>query len=57
MVPGHEIAGVVADVGSKVTKFAVGDQVGVGCFVENVITVLMEMSNFVRKDVSTLITN
>jgi alcohol dehydrogenase (NADP+) len=35
MVPGHEIAGVVAAVGSKVTKFAVGDHVGVGCFVDS----------------------
>lgn len=34
MVPGHEIAGVVSAVGSKVTKFAVGDRVGVGCFVD-----------------------
>jgi alcohol dehydrogenase (NADP+) len=35
MVPGHEIAGVVAAVGSKVTKFAVSDHVGVGCFVDS----------------------
>lgn len=35
MVPGHEIAGVVASVGSKVTKFKVGDKVGVGCFVDS----------------------
>lgn len=35
MVPGHEIAGVVAEVGSAVTKFAVGDRVGVGCFVNS----------------------
>ncbi|MGW6704473.1 NAD(P)-dependent alcohol dehydrogenase [Streptomyces sp. NPDC054956] len=35
MVPGHEIAGVVAEVGSDVTKFAVGDHVGVGCFVDS----------------------
>ncbi|MDQ0859647.1 NAD(P)-dependent alcohol dehydrogenase [Bacillus sp. V2I10] len=35
MVPGHEIAGVVAAVGSEVTKFAVGDRVGVGCFVDS----------------------
>ena len=35
MVPGHEIAGVVAEVGSQVTKFKVGDQVGVGCFVDS----------------------
>lgn len=35
MVPGHEIAGVVASVGSGVTKFKVGDRVGVGCFVDS----------------------
>lgn len=35
MVPGHEIAGVVSRVGNKVTKFRVGDQVGVGCFVDS----------------------
>jgi uncharacterized zinc-type alcohol dehydrogenase-like protein len=35
MVPGHEIAGVVAEVGSAVTKFVVGDHAGVGCFVDS----------------------
>jgi uncharacterized zinc-type alcohol dehydrogenase-like protein len=35
MVPGHEIAGVVASVGAKVTKFKTGDTVGVGCFVDS----------------------
>jgi uncharacterized zinc-type alcohol dehydrogenase-like protein len=35
MVPGHEIAGVVSAIGSEVTKFAVGDRVGVGCFVDS----------------------
>lgn len=35
MVPGHEIAGVVAEVGSKVTKYKVGDHVGVGCMVDS----------------------
>jgi uncharacterized zinc-type alcohol dehydrogenase-like protein len=35
MVPGHEIAGVVTAVGDKVTKFKVGDKVGVGCFVDS----------------------
>ncbi|MEU3406282.1 NAD(P)-dependent alcohol dehydrogenase [Streptomyces sp. NPDC006670] len=35
MVPGHEIAGVVAEVGAGVTKYAVGDRVGVGCFVDS----------------------
>ena len=35
MVPGHEIAGIVRDVGSKVSKYKVGDHVGVGCFVDS----------------------
>ncbi len=35
LVPGHEIAGVVTAVGSEVTKFKVGDRVGVGCFVDS----------------------
>ena len=29
MVPGHEIAGIVTEVGSEVSKFSVGDRVGV----------------------------
>ncbi|MFE3023688.1 NAD(P)-dependent alcohol dehydrogenase [Nocardia tengchongensis] len=32
-VPGHEIAGLVAAVGSEVTRHKVGDRVGVGCLV------------------------
>ncbi|MFD7813591.1 NAD(P)-dependent alcohol dehydrogenase [Streptomyces sp. NPDC059785] len=35
MVPGHEIAGIVTEVGSGVTRFAVGDRVGVGCMVDS----------------------
>ena len=35
LVPGHELAGVVREVGSEVTRFAVGDRVGVGCFVDS----------------------
>ncbi|SDX41569.1 uncharacterized zinc-type alcohol dehydrogenase-like protein [Geodermatophilus africanus] len=35
IVVGHEIAGVVAEVGSEVTRFAVGDRVGVGCMVDS----------------------
>lgn len=35
MVPGHEIAGVVTAIGSKVSKFKVGDHVGVGCMVDS----------------------
>ncbi|MEV0903713.1 NAD(P)-dependent alcohol dehydrogenase [Streptomyces hokutonensis] len=35
MVPGHEIAGIVSEVGPGVTKFRVGDRVGVGCMVDS----------------------
>jgi uncharacterized zinc-type alcohol dehydrogenase-like protein len=35
MVPGHEIAGVISAIGSAVTKFAVGDHAGIGCFVDS----------------------
>ena len=34
-VPGHEIAGIVAEVGAQVTRFAPGDRVGVGCMVNS----------------------
>ncbi len=35
LVPGHELAGIVTQVGSEVTKFAIGDKVGVGCMVDS----------------------
>ena len=35
MVPGHEIAGVVSAVGSSVSKFSVGDLIGVGVFIDS----------------------
>src|SRR5690606_1217217 len=35
MVPGHEIAGVVSEVGPSVTRHQVGDRVGVGCMVDS----------------------
>lgn len=34
-VPGHELAGVVTKVGSKVRKFQIGDHIGVGCMVDS----------------------
>ena len=34
-VPGHEIVGTVAAVGAEVTKFKVGQRVGVGCMVDS----------------------
>ncbi|TVU09473.1 hypothetical protein EJB05_42948, partial [Eragrostis curvula] len=35
VVPGHEVVGIVTDVGPGVTKFKAGDTVGVGYFVES----------------------
>lgn len=37
-VPGHEIAGVVTQVGKNVRKFKVGDRAGVGCMVNGCTT-------------------
>lgn len=37
-VPGHEIAGIVTEVGKNVTKFKVGDRAGVGCMVDGCTT-------------------
>ena len=34
-VPGHEIVGRITNAGNKVTKFKVGDLVGVGCMVDS----------------------
>ena len=35
MVPGHEIVGYVTEIGSNVTKFKVGDRIGVGVFIDS----------------------
>jgi uncharacterized zinc-type alcohol dehydrogenase-like protein len=35
ITPGHEIAGIVTEVGSEVSKYKVGDRVGVGCMVNS----------------------
>jgi alcohol dehydrogenase (NADP+) len=35
MVPGHEIAGVVSQIGTGVSRYKVGERVGVGCFVDS----------------------
>lgn len=35
IVPGHEIVGIVTQVGENVTKFKVGDYAGVGCMVNS----------------------
>ena len=34
-VPGHEIVGKVTQIGNEVSKYKVGDTVGVGCFVDS----------------------
>ncbi len=38
-VPGHEIGGVVLAVGANVTKFTLGQTVGVGCMVDRLVLV------------------
>lgn len=35
VVVGHEIAGIVEAVGAKVTRYSLGERVGVGCFVDS----------------------
>jgi alcohol dehydrogenase (NADP+) len=35
MVPGHEIAGIVSQVGANVSRYKVSERVGVGCFVDS----------------------
>lgn len=35
VAPGHEIVGIVTEVGSEVTKFHVGDRAAVGCMVDS----------------------
>ncbi|WP_369259521.1 NAD(P)-dependent alcohol dehydrogenase [Geodermatophilus amargosae] len=35
VVLGHEITGIVAEVGPEVTRFRIGDRVGVGCLVDS----------------------
>ena len=46
MVPGHEIVGRVAEIGSTVSKFKVGDIGGVGCFVDSCGTCASCMQGF-----------
>lgn len=36
-VPGHEIVGIIKEVGKNVTKFKVGDRAGVGCMVNGCV--------------------
>jgi len=35
MIPGHEIVGTVTGVGSRVSRYKIGDRVGVGCLVDS----------------------
>ena len=46
VVPGHEIVGVIAEVGPDVTTHQVGDRVGVGCMVDS----CRECANCLRGD-------
>jgi len=38
LTPGHEVAGIVTSVGDEVQDIAVGDRVGVGCYIECCLT-------------------
>jgi len=52
LVPGHEIVGQVTEVGSKVSKFSVGQRVGVGVYVDSCRTCeqcVAGMSNYCEK--------
>ena len=46
LVPGHEIAGIVTKVGEGVTKYKVGDKVGVGCMTNSCGTCEMCTSGY-----------
>lgn len=35
VVPGHEIVGTITNIGNQVSRFKLGDTVGVGCFVDS----------------------
>lgn len=52
LVPGHEIVGRVTEVGQKVSKFSVGQRVGVGVYVDSCRTCdncVAGMSNYCEK--------
>lgn len=52
LVPGHEIVGTVTEVGSDVSRFSVGQRVGVGVYVDSCRTCtqcLAGMSNYCEK--------
>ena len=38
VIPGHEIVGKVTEIGAKVSKFEIGDLVGVGCMVDSCLS-------------------
>ena len=45
LIPGHEITGVVEQVGSSVKHYRVGDRVGVGCMVDSCLNCKFCMSS------------
>ena len=59
IVPGHEIAGIVSQVGTKASRYKVGDRVGVGCFVDScrsVVPAVKVSNSIVSRDVLLLTT-
>jgi len=49
MVPGHEIVGKVIEIGSQVSKFKVGEIIGVGVFVDSCRNCAIEIGSQVSK--------
>ena len=47
MVPGHELAGVVSEVGSKVSKFKVGMKIGVGTCMSAMMLTRFNMKRYI----------
>ncbi|KAJ4962779.1 hypothetical protein NE237_022718 [Protea cynaroides] len=58
LLPGHEITGIVTEVGSKVTKFKIGDKVGVGgmvgaCHTDTCDNCKNDLENYCPKAIQT----
>ncbi|XP_058099623.1 probable mannitol dehydrogenase [Magnolia sinica] len=56
LIPGHEIVGILTQVGHNVTKFKIGDKVGVGCLIDSCRACNLcdqDLENYCRKVIPT----